>query len=126
MECVRHLPTFALVTFFAILLLPSGTPSESLADLVVTHLPPCPIHALTGFLCPGCGGTRAIAALLHGHPLTAFRLNPLLIALFPPAASYFLVAIHRKGLPRIPSPAIALLLCVAVVFGIARNLSRLL
>lgn len=40
-------------------------------------LPPCYVHLLTGFYCPGCGGTRAILALLGGHPLRSFLLHPL-------------------------------------------------
>jgi hypothetical protein len=42
--------------------------------------PPCPLRALTGLLCPLCGGLRAIHALLHGHVLDAVALNPFLIA----------------------------------------------
>jgi hypothetical protein len=45
--------------------------------------PACPFHALTGWLCPGCGSTRALSALLHGEWLRAFAFNPLL-ALLPP------------------------------------------
>lgn len=40
-------------------------------------LPPCYFHLLTGFYCPGCGGTRAILSLLGGHPLRSFLLHPL-------------------------------------------------
>ena len=29
--------------------------------------------------CPGCGGTRAVHALLHGHPLKALRYNAILL-----------------------------------------------
>jgi hypothetical protein len=40
--------------------------------------PACPFHALTGWDCPGCGSTRALAALLHGELWRALSLNPLL------------------------------------------------
>ena len=30
-----------------------------------SSLPSCPIFSLTGFHCPGCGGTRAADALVH-------------------------------------------------------------
>ena len=39
----------------------------------------CPIHALTGAYCPGCGGTRAIILLLHGHPLLSFIMHPFVL-----------------------------------------------
>jgi hypothetical protein len=38
---------------------------------------PCLFHALTGYYCPGCGGTRAVEALLHGQLLRAFAYHPL-------------------------------------------------
>ena len=40
--------------------------------------PPCPLRALTGLLCPLCGGLRAAHALLHGRVLDAVTLNPFL------------------------------------------------
>jgi hypothetical protein len=39
--------------------------------------PSCPLHALTGWLCPFCGSLRALHALLAGSPVAAFVLNPL-------------------------------------------------
>ncbi|MDR1214869.1 MAG: DUF2752 domain-containing protein [Propionibacteriaceae bacterium] len=39
----------------------------------------CPFRALTGWLCPLCGGTGAGSALLTGQWALAWRLNPLLL-----------------------------------------------
>ena len=33
----------------------------------VGFLPPCPLHEFTGLWCPGCGSTRALHQLVHGH-----------------------------------------------------------
>ncbi len=46
-------------------------------------LPGCMLHELTGFLCPGCGMTRAVDAVMHGEMNKAFRLNPVGIILLP-------------------------------------------
>lgn len=45
--------------------------------------PGCAFHQTTGLLCAGCGATRALYQLLHGHVLTALRYNPLLIVSLP-------------------------------------------
>jgi hypothetical protein len=47
---------------------------------VTSFYPSCPLRALTGLLCPLCGGLRAAHALLHGHVLEAVALNPFLFA----------------------------------------------
>ena len=41
--------------------------------------PVCQFHRLTGLNCPGCGMTRALAALLHGEFTTALRDNVLFV-----------------------------------------------
>lgn len=38
---------------------------------------PCVLHSISGLYCPGCGGTRAILALLNGHVITSFICHPL-------------------------------------------------
>lgn len=46
---------------------------------------PCPFKTVTGFPCPGCGGMRALDALLRGKFGEALSINPLsclLIAAF--------------------------------------------
>lgn len=40
-------------------------------------LPPCPLYTYLGLYCPGCGGTRAIGSLLHGHILQSLWYHPL-------------------------------------------------
>ena len=37
----------------------------------------CVIYRLTGFTCPGCGGTRALEELLEGHVARSFLYHPL-------------------------------------------------
>ena len=45
--------------------------------------PPCMFRTLTGLTCPGCGTTRALHQIVHGHFAAAFMLNPLLLVALP-------------------------------------------
>ncbi len=49
-------------------------------------LPPCPLLQLTGWQCPGCGGTRALYSLLHGDVAASASMNPLVLAVYAAAA----------------------------------------
>ena len=56
----------------------------ALAKLVIFYLPSlplrmrqCPFPRLFHLYCPGCGGTRATAALLSGQLADAFRFHPM-------------------------------------------------
>ena len=40
---------------------------------------PCIFKKVFGIYCPGCGGTRAVNALLHGHILLSLWYHPLVI-----------------------------------------------
>jgi hypothetical protein len=90
-----------------------------------SHLfPPCPLHAATGLYCPGCGSTRAVHHLLHGHVAAAFGYNPLMVVSLP-----FLGYAAARGLVRslppsrpLPAWTVWVLLAVLVAFGILRNL----
>ena len=53
------------------LLLAKYTPFD-----LLSFVPPCGIRVLTGFYCPGCGGTRAVRALIHGKLITSFLYHP--------------------------------------------------
>ena len=39
---------------------------------------PCLLRTLFGCYCPGCGGTRALAAFVHGRFLTSFFYYPMI------------------------------------------------
>jgi hypothetical protein len=40
---------------------------------------PCLLHTLTGYYCPGCGGTRAVQYLLAGKWLKSLYYYPLVV-----------------------------------------------
>jgi len=89
--------------------------------------PACPFRMLTGFTCPGCGSTRAMHQILHGHFATAFMLNPLLLLAIPFllfALLRYSVIVMRGGVPRpnaLPAPFIYALFVIIVSFWIFRN-----
>src|SRR5574339_87372 len=74
--------------------------------------PGCIFRLLTGFTCPGCGSTRAMHQLLHGHVAAAFMLNPLFLVAIPFlsfALLRFSVNVMRGSKPRqniLPAPYI--------------------
>ena len=37
----------------------------------------CVFHSVTGFYCPGCGGTRAVAVLLEGNVFASVCYHPI-------------------------------------------------
>jgi hypothetical protein len=45
--------------------------------------PRCPFRTATGLDCPGCGGTRAVTALVRGEPALAFEHNLATMLLLP-------------------------------------------
>jgi hypothetical protein len=94
-----------------------------------TFYPRCPIYLYLHLQCPGCGATRALAALIHGHFTEALHLNPLTTFLLPLAflyATHHLWKQHRNmqviTWPNPPRYAVYALLVIATVFTIARNL----
>ena len=108
----------------------------SLATAILLLFPParfsfypqCPIHEYLHLQCPGCGGTRALVALLHGHPAEAFHFNALVTLLLPLAAARSILCYIRflqsKPLrwPQASPMAMCAALAVAAAFTVLRNL----
>jgi hypothetical protein len=88
-------------------------------------LPGCVFFHFTGLYCPGCGGTRAAHAMLHGEPLDALAMNALAVVGVPLWAWLF---VHLAWpLPRALAPPAWLRdarpWAVAVIgFALLRNL----
>ena len=66
-------------------------------EIVPQYPRPCPFLELTGLCCPGCGGTRALRALLHGRIGESLRLHPAVV----PAALLYLGYMASQTLWRI-------------------------
>ncbi|MDF9834011.1 hypothetical protein M2103_002246 [Ereboglobus sp. PH5-5] len=89
--------------------------------------PPCPLHALTGLFCPGCGSARVFHDLAHGNFRAACGHNLLIVAAIPFIVVWGVRSLNRVLRRNLPpqqvSPGLARVVLVAVVgFMLARNL----
>ncbi len=64
---------------------------------LIRHGIPCAFHLLTGFYCPGCGGTRAVVYLLQGQIGRSFQYHPLI----PYMAAVLVLEFGSWGLSRL-------------------------
>lgn len=46
---------------------------------IIDHMRPCVFLTLTGYYCPGCGGTRSVVALLNGRFLVSAVDFPMVV-----------------------------------------------
>ncbi|MBX3283731.1 MAG: DUF2752 domain-containing protein [Actinobacteria bacterium] len=114
----------------------------AVGDPNTTHVPLCPLHALTGLDCPFCGSLRAVHALAHldvasaaSHNLLFTLAAPLLVAgwvvwmaasLGHPVGARLGWSPRREPGPRpLPRSATWAFWLVVVAFGVARNLPAL-
>lgn len=48
-------------------------------EWLLSFLPSCVFHSMTGLYCPGCGGTRAVLELMKGHLLQSLWYHPIVL-----------------------------------------------
>ncbi|WP_420110768.1 DUF2752 domain-containing protein [Pseudactinotalea sp.] len=110
-------------------ILAAGTLVVAIRDPHEGGYPLCPLLALTGFACAGCGGLRAAHDLAVGDLSGAWAMNPLLTIAMPVVAVLWLVWLIRAATNRPPwrPPAwmFVALLGIAVVFSALRNVPAL-
>lgn len=100
--------------------------SFTAADIAV-YFPDCRFYSLTGYLCPACGNTRCILAMLDGHFLKALEYN-----IVPPGIAVLLLMLYGelifgcmgKKVRLIPRNRcfLAVVLSVVVFYVIGRNI----
>ncbi|MEO7538582.1 MAG: DUF2752 domain-containing protein [Pyrinomonadaceae bacterium] len=94
----------------------------------LSFIPICPLFAMTGFACPGCGLTRAFHALLTGDIIPALDFNilvPVWAVIFGYSfVSLVLLAVRGRGLPMWPTWPRFLwtFMIVLLTFGVVRNI----
>lgn len=86
----------------------------------------CPVKALTGLDCPGCGITRACASLAHGDLYHAADHNLLFVAGLPFLMYAWLVwfnaSVRGKPTPMPKMRTVYIILAITAVFTIVRNI----
>ncbi len=92
-----------------------------------THLGiPCPFRMITGWLCPGCGITHMLIALIHLDFHTAYLENPFLLLTSPFLIGEILyqryLQLTKQVNPQWNQVLLWLYVIALIIFGILRNL----
>ena len=89
-------------------------------SFVQLYFPPCVFYTVTHFYCPGCGNTRTVLALLHGHPLQALHNNAAFCYLLVVLVLLYLQKVLRcfgKSVQLLPKgnwfPVVSVCICMA-------------
>jgi hypothetical protein len=124
---VSSSPAFFAVIVLTLAALGSGAVLFFFDPTKYGFYPVCLFHSLTGWNCPGCGGTRAAYQLLHGHLLRALRDNALFVVMLTGLAMWSLRWLVRKmrnqpATFNVPARAWWWFLVGALIFTVLRNL----
>lgn len=110
-------------------LLAAATVTVALRDPHEGGYPLCPVLALTGYYCAGCGGLRAAHDLATGDLAGAWSMNPFFTIVMPVAAVLWLIWLIRSATNRPawnpPAWTLVSLLVLAVGFSVLRNVPAL-
>ena len=87
----------------------------------------CPFYKITGYQCPGCGSQRAFHDILHFHFLEAFKQNALFVLGIPYVLLIFYANFNKEKHQKLRqvllgNKTLLILLIVAILFGVLRNL----
>jgi hypothetical protein len=91
--------------------------------------PRCPFYVLTHHYCPGCGATRAVAELLHGHLASAWHFNAAVTLLIPVLLWYFgkmywtAAREDRVQWPQVPQWSWRVALACVLLFAAVRDIA---
>ena len=105
-----------------------GTGVLAVVNPNTTHVPLCPLKAVTGLDCPFCGSLRAVHSLTRFDVAGAASHNLLFTVLAPALvvgwAIWLLRSLGRPVLPRwqLPAATNVVFLVVAITFAVLRNL----
>jgi hypothetical protein len=83
--------------------------------------PACPFKAMTGLLCPGCGGLRMTHDVLHGDLGAAVVDNVFLLVGLPMLLAWVLIR-RRMRKPSMTTPALLVIGTAVITWTVVRNL----
>lgn len=89
---------------------------------------PCSMKTFLHLYCPGCGGTRAVASLLHFHFIQSLQSNPLVLFMtgitgyYWTKALYMLIKNKGEAHYRINTGPFWAFLAIMIIFFVVRNI----
>ncbi len=94
--------------------------------MLANNFPKCSFYRITGRLCPGCGNTRSVIALLNfnimkslKYNITPIFLGAIILILYIELGTY-IFGRHRAILPR-SNVMLALIIVLMLLYYVVRN-----